>query len=343
MIIHILLLILRICGFILLLLLALLLLILLLTLFVPIRYRIRVVKEPALTEAEGRISYLLRLVQLLVLYREQEAEISFRIAGRPLRQIRKSFRREKSGAKSEPPAGTGKEEDDKRISPEETDHNKDNGHRSEQRERQEPIRREKDNQVQIRPAGRDEPSGTSGSPDQEAHRSKNISQSVIALISSIPERLMNGILKLFDVLENGTDRADELLAGAEGLKDRTSFLFDAETEHLVRLLFRSGKKMLRHFRPRQVQGYLHYGFDRPDLTAKCGGLLYCILPAGAKHFDIQPDWEETVFACSMTVSGHVRLCHVVFLALKLLLKRDTWRLIKKLRKKKTGKNKTQPV
>ena len=198
----------------------------------------------------------------------------------------------------------------------------------ERKEQKQPERPEKE---------KDSGEGNKGEKKEKTGIIKVITGKVSALIEKIctvPEKIADLMIKVIETVESGADKADSLEEKIESLEKKAEPFLSNEAKGTVRVLIRQVKKMLRHYRIRRVKGFLRYGFERPDLTAMTGGLLYQILPAGADHFTIDPHWNEKIFETDVTASGHVRLCHVAAAAIVLAVRRDTWRLIKKIRKKR---------
>ena len=364
------LLLLKILGIILLILLGLVLLILFLVLFVPLRYRQKLVKNSQVLTADGRLSWLFGFLLVTVAYADGNAAVKFSIAGRTLKNIQKAVRpavrkkassvdvptvehdfpvrpetkeaeqllAENTGEKTEGEEPEKEKEEESKAEKDKSDNNS-SEYRKKDNEKTENSSLET-SKSEKRESAKNLPEEKHRKTEPEKDRSEEkrtdrsgILDRIIEAVSSVPEKLMNLLLLAADIIQSGMERTDELSESLEQMKKKLSPLTGTEAKNLFHLLVRK-KKMLYHFRPRNVLGFMRFGLNRPDLTARAGGLLYILLPAGAGRFKLEPDWEERVFECDMTMKGHIRLCHVAALALQLLLHRDTWKLIKKLRKKK---------
>ena len=68
--------------------------------------------------------------------------------------------------------------------------------------------------------------------------------------------------------------------------------------------------LLRHYRPRRLSGFLHFGTGDPAATAQLTGLLYLVLPARADAFSLQPEFDEAMLEADVSLRGHIRACHL---------------------------------
>ena len=108
------------------------------------------------------------------------------------------------------------------------------------------------------------------------------------------------------------------------------------------------KKMLSHFRVRRGNGYLRFGTGSPDLTGLVGGMLWTALPADdaaeagpekaagseeGKELLLEADFYGLTLDVDASFSGHIRICHVVWVVLQAACRRDTWLLLRKVRGK----------
>ena len=90
--------------------------------------------------------------------------------------------------------------------------------------------------------------------------------------------------------------------------------------------------LLRHYRPREISGRLHFGTGDPAVTGQLTGLIYLLLPARAQ-LSVEPEFTEAVFEADLEFSGHIRAVHAARTAYHLFRNKRLKRLIKRLRKK----------
>lgn len=72
-------------------------------------------------------------------------------------------------------------------------------------------------------------------------------------------------------------------------------------------VFRELKIWLKKWCPRDVQGNIRFGFEEPDLTGKVLALLGMIYPLVGAHLEIRPDFEEVVLDGDLSIQGRMRL------------------------------------
>lgn len=90
------------------------------------------------------------------------------------------------------------------------------------------------------------------------------------------------------------------------------------------------KEILRIFKPRQLEGYVHFGTEDPALTGKILGGLAVFLPLYQGFFDIQPDFEKECFDGRLKGNGKIYIFSIVKLALKVILNKNLIKVTKKV-------------
>lgn len=93
--------------------------------------------------------------------------------------------------------------------------------------------------------------------------------------------------------------------------------------------------LLRHIRPRKIHGRLHYGLGDPCLTGQLTGILYLLLPAKWNRVELEPDFENQVLEGEWYLAGHIRMCHIVKVALQVFFDKKLkvyWKQLKQLRR-----------
>lgn len=356
-ILTILLTVLKIIGIALLVILGLLLLVLLLVLLVPVRYDIRGVKEtPKIREAwaQGSITWLLRLIGLEASYRNGVVTVLLRILTFRIKEIRipgKDSEPERSGeAEEEPweePAGPEQpevKENEEEKNGEETTVSVESENAEPEKTEPEKTGSEKTETVNEKPSA-DEPEKKAPDkikpekkpPAKKKEKAKDSSKDLISgigeLIASIPQRIADLIQSVFDNL----DRIDDLIYKAEkkigGIYRKAEPFISEDAKGLYMRTIRRLTQMLKHFLPRKISGYLHFGTGAPDLTGELTGLIYLILPAGSRRFSVEPEFNETVLETDCRITGYIRFIHAFVFLIRTAFDRQVWRLIRAIRRK----------
>ena len=329
---HVLWLILKIIGIILLVVVGLLLAVVLLLLFVPLRYQMRVAKPEGKfaaerLEADAEVSWLLRLVRLKVSMRQKTASGALQVAFLTLKRFRKGGQTEKAAeenreeADSEP-AIMQETSEEAGCSPADEAFADPEGKQRDKKQQKKKDRKQEKKQDK---------------KQKKSRTGKSLRASVEERISHLMQRLCDGIQKLFDLFWKLSDKADETLEKAEakidGLQKKADMFTDAVAMGVACRLLKKLKNFLRHIRLRKARGYIHFGTGRADLTGQIGGILSLLLPSNAQ-VELIPDFYDAVFDADLSGKGHIRFCHLVWIALSEILHKDTRIMLRRLKKKK---------
>ncbi len=342
---HIILGILKVIGMILGIILLILLFIMLAVFFVPVRYRIRVRKGPQTgpesQNAEeifcvfARASWLLHIVSVSVSVNvKRETELAIRLFG-----FRLPFFSQNSKAPRDP---------EESKAPREPEHTPEDA-REEKAADSGKVRKEEppDSGNDIREDGSD--NAEEGIWEDEIHtfgygeeqsdadafgdsrrEQEGRSEKKEFLLRRICDRIASVFRKVPALLTALWEKPQKLLELAEKLEAR-AVLGDV-LEYL--------NYLLRHYKPRRIEGRLKLGTADPALSARLTGLVYLLLPARADRFTIDTEFSETVFEIDMICSGHIRACHAARILWRGFRNKKLRRLIRYLRKKelsgKTG-------
>lgn len=121
----------------------------------------------------------------------------------------------------------------------------------------------------------------------------------------------------------------------EKITDIKTVLTDETNRKVVLLIWQELKKLLKHARFRKIQTDLKFSLADPALTGQVLGIL-CMLPVLYQYeFHIYPDFEseEMYVRGTFSIKGHVRLNHLLMLAIRLLKEKEFRIFIKRLLKK----------
>lgn len=87
-------------------------------------------------------------------------------------------------------------------------------------------------------------------------------------------------------------------------------------------------RTLKHILPRKVKGYVHYGMDEPYKTGQVTGYLSLLPFVYQKGLSMQPDFEQKVLELDVKLKGRIQLGYL----LRIVLNRNIWRTIKVAKK-----------
>ena len=342
---HILLTILKVIGIIALVILALLAAIVLIVLFAPFRYRLHVRKEDGPLEAEGRVTWLLKLLAVNGQYRRKSGVVHVMALGRTLKTIRVPaghLPAEKSPAETppvtEPPA-------EARPVKESSAEAKPLAEPSETPPVTEPSETptEKETAAGRTPESESSAGGAAKEEKSAGSTIRRILEQLPQKVSAAVEKICNVLLRLLDLPLDLYDRADDGIDRIEqkirAIRKKAAPFLSLEAEHMLRKLIGYLLYLIRAWKPRTIKGYIEFGSGMPDVTGKLAGLIWLLLPEEAEEFDICPDFYEKRLRTDVVVTGKIRLYRAAVVAFRVLLDREFWELLGMIRGKPSKKKK----
>lgn len=372
---HILLTILKVIGIILLVILALLIALILIVLFVPFRYRVHAKKEDGPPEAEASITWLLKLLRVEVKYRDKKGRADIKVLRFTLKSIRIPAGEGHLQEKPKP----GEEKQQKKPESGEADLQKKaesgQGHSAAAKNAKAGSAVDRSSDGQKKPAkdiaipdkaqsvaagkttsskATAEPTSEGADNSKESSKESRISSVIRSVLTVLPDRITRLVEKVCDILlrlldlpfevydkvDDGIDRVDRKI---RAIQYKIQPFLTIEAEHMLRKLIGYALYLIRGWKPRRIRGYIEYGTGQPDVTGKLTGLIYLLLPEEADRFDIRPDFYDKRFRTDVTMSGHIRLYRAFVVAVKVLLDREFWELLRMIRHKPPKKKKKRRV
>lgn len=285
--IHILFMILKALGILLLVLLFLVLLIVCTVLFLPFCYRAQVLKEEegfACVKASGRVSWLFGAVALTASYEEQKPEAQILLFGASLETWKRRLKKIRRGEASVPRT----EENETENAPE----------AEKTAEQKAPDQKEKQQKV----------TAQKEQPEQEQEPDapkKSILERFFGRIEYLPEKLLNLASRLlqtaFRLLElpfRLLEKLEQKIQAGRRLKRKWESVKKFFRSKMFREALLHAKKEVLYFlkkaAPKKVTGTVRFGFNDPALTGETLGILGMIYGKLPKDLSIQPDFEQEI-------------------------------------------------
>lgn len=308
--IHILFMILKALGILLLVLLFLVLLIVCTVLFLPFCYRAQVLKEEegfACVKASGRVSWLFGAVALTASYEEQNPEAQILLFGASLetwkRRLKKIRRGEASVSRTE------ENETENALEAEKTAEQK----APDQKEKQQKVTAQKE-----QPEQEQEPDAPK----------KSILERFFGRIEYLPEKLLNLVSRLlqtaFRLLElpfRLLEKLEQKIQAGRRLKRKWESVKKFFRSKMFREALLHAKKEVLYFlkkaAPKKVTGTVRFGFDDPALTGETLGILGMIYGKLPKDLSIQPDFEQEILQGDVRMKGSFQAVTAAGIALRL--------------------------
>lgn len=308
--IHILFMILKALGILLLVLLFLVLLIVCTVLFLPFCYRAQVLKEEegfACVKASGRVSWLFGAVALTASYEEQKPEAQILLFGASLetwkRRLKKIRRGEASVSRTE------ENETENALEAEKTAEQK----APDQKEKQQKVTAQKE-----QPEQEQEPDAPK----------KSILERFFGRIEYLPEKLLNLASRLlqtaFRLLElpfRLLEKLEQKIQAGRRLKRKWESVKKFFRSKMFREALLHAKKEVLYFlkkaAPKKVTGTVRFGFNDPALTGETLGILGMIYGKLPKDLSVQPDFEQEILRGDVRMKGSFQAVTAAGIALRL--------------------------
>ena len=308
--IHILFMILKALGILLLVLLFLVLLIVCTVLFLPFCYRAQVLKEEegfACVKASGRVSWLFGAVALTASYEEQKPEAQILLFGASLETWKRRLKKIRRGEASVP--RTEENETENALEAEKTAEQK----APDQKEKQQKVTAQKE-----QPEQEQEPDAPK----------KSILERFFGRIEYLPEKLLNLASRLlqtaFRLLElpfRLLEKLEQKIQAGRRLKRKWESVKKFFRSKMFREALLHAKKEVLYFlkkaAPKKVTGTVRFGFNDPALTGETLGILGMIYGKLPKDLSIQPDFEREILRGDVRMKGSFQAVTAAGIALRL--------------------------
>lgn len=312
---HIIGLIIKTIGILLLILLGLLLLLFLLILLVPLRYQVWV-SYHGKTQAKIRITWLLHLISLQAEYKEGW-QTRVRIAKISVH-----------------PSQTAQTKD----SAEETEE------KGEQNKSQKAVHPSNDQEIDQEKTQWKEFERTDGSkdipePEEEKKEEKSVQMKPLQESHKMPETPFQTRWEciktwFFKQKEVWKRKLRQFLQSWEkkkqGVVKAYQFLTSKENQHTCFLLARQGKKIFLHVIPRTVQGNVRFGFEDPARTGEVLAAIAMLYPIYRDQLEITPVFDQDILEGEGNCKGRIRLGTLLVSVLRLVFDKNLRKIGKQL-------------
>ena len=321
--------ILKILGFIILGIIALVLLIVLAVLFAPIRYRATGDVAMPDIDAVASAGWLLHIVHVSLTYRDGEGVLRIRVFGIPIKKKAVIVPKESDEPKDERSISDkvldtirskirdedGDGTDDGAVPGDEATH------------REDPGRNEEDGFVDEN----DDDDDGDGSGEKDSARSRwqysehlkepagrrrvtdvdPPRRSLFQKIGDFFRRIGVRIRNLFETVKDA-------IRGVNEKKEKVlGYVRDPQYKEAAMQVLHELIRLLRHYRPRRLRGFLELGLDDPSATGMIVGVYYAVYPVDMKHFRLTGCFTEKKIEGSLRLRGHIRLIHAGLAFLRL--------------------------
>lgn len=106
------------------------------------------------------------------------------------------------------------------------------------------------------------------------------------------------------------------------------------SDHMVSgrsFLWKQFLYLLRHTRPRKLEGYLRFGFEDPSTTGYAMAVYGISCSIWRPRLSVEPDFEKQILDCHVRIKGKIRVCHFLKAVLVLFFSKDVRHVIKDIK------------
>ncbi|MBO4290008.1 MAG: hypothetical protein J5865_07940, partial [Lachnospiraceae bacterium] len=139
--------------------------------------------------------------------------------------------------------------------------------------------------------------------------------------------------KIEGIRQKGEDLADKLEDVKAKIDKVLDFVQDNTTQEEFSLILKRLGKALKHYIPKKFEGYARVGLSDPATTGKILMYWYSLIyPRVSDTFRLMGDFDEEVIEGDVHVKGRLRLNHIVWFGIKMLLDKRFRKLLKRGKK-----------
>ena len=148
------------------------------------------------------------------------------------------------------------------------------------------------------------------------------------------ETLDDKLYKLSENLEKKLDENQRKINDTRKKIDHIMQFLDRDyVQRTIKRILKIVKILLKTIKPKKSKGYIHFGLNSPADTGDMLGKISAFYPLYGKWLNINPDFDYKVIEGDLNIKGRIRLYHVAFPVLWMIIGRDfrrTYKLAKKI-------------
>lgn len=142
-------------------------------------------------------------------------------------------------------------------------------------------------------------------------------ESNFSKIKGIIEKLKCTLREICDKIETLKKKKDVL----------TDFITNETHVGALKKVLAELKRLLRRLLPKKFQADVHFGFEDPSITGRVLAGVSMVYPALCEHAQICPDFQQKVLEGNVFIKGHVRACIFASMGIRLLLNANVRRTL----------------
>lgn len=136
-------------------------------------------------------------------------------------------------------------------------------------------------------------------------------------------RMAERIRTFFKRLADAFRRFRAKLRQAGDLKDTVmTYISDEENKKTFRLVLKQGKKVILHILPRKIRGNITFGFDDPYRTGQVLTGAAFFYPLCHRQLSLQPVFDRKILEGDIAFKGRIRMGTLLIAGLKVLMNKN---------------------
>ena len=142
--------------------------------------------------------------------------------------------------------------------------------------------------------------------------------------------------KIKEFLKKIKRKVSNILKNIKGYCEKAKEIKNFITANTTKEAYHYGKKIImklaKHILPKKIRGYVRFGFEEPHLTGQTLGYIamgFSMFHINLKHMVVEPDFENCVLDGNIRFRGRVLLGVAGLYILKLYFKKEIKEIIKK--------------
>ncbi len=147
-------------------------------------------------------------------------------------------------------------------------------------------------------------------------------------ISEILSRILDFLANLKENISKLLEKKDEILKKVSDIRE---LLRKDSTKKATKDVRRYLGRILKHVRPRRMNGTVHFGMEDPSTTGQVLGAVSVLLPFYREHVILAPDFEQRILEGQLYMKGRIQIGFFLLLGLQALWNRDLMNTIQAVR------------
>lgn len=148
----------------------------------------------------------------------------------------------------------------------------------------------------------------------QPHKKKDLIGRLKAALNSVKDKLISIKSKFKKLLKAIVDKKR---SAWQKINDLKVIINDEENKELVRLIKKELKELIREITPVKYDVNVRYGCEEPYMTGRILGVIAVIYGITGVQFNITPEFEQKVLEGDIYMKGRVRIYRLLLIALRI--------------------------